>query len=98
MQIAQSSAATKPPTRRSRSVADSAVPTRTGATAAGSVRSRAAMIHIRTLDTRWSVGRSPRVRGSWNRPSGTPGELREVGRALGFVGLAALARLVGGIE
>ena len=52
MKIAPSSAATKPPTRRSRSVADSAVPTSTGATAAGSVRSRAAMIQMRTLDTR----------------------------------------------
>src|SRR4051794_11953589 len=136
MKIAPSSAATKPPTRRWRSVADSAVPTRTGATAAGSVRSRAAMIQMRTLDTRWSVlrpacshvrvpwmpgaarrrgvglvarppssGGDPaprnacrRVRGSWNRPSGPAGELREVGRALGLVGLAPLARLVGGVE
>src|SRR3954454_255471 len=88
MKIAPSRAATQPPTRRARSGADSAVPTSTGATAAGSVRSRAAMIQMRTLDTRWS----------WNRPSGTPGELREVGRALGLVGLAPLARLVGGVE
>src|SRR6266550_5294564 len=93
MKIAPSSAATKPPMRRWRSVADSAVPTSTGATAAGSVRRRAAMIQMRTLDTRWSV-----VRGSWNRPSGPARELREVGRALGLVGLAPLARLVGGVE
>src|SRR3954468_16105457 len=100
MKIAPSSRATKPPTRRWRSVADSAVPTRTGATAAGSVRRRAAMIQMRTLDTRWSVLRPAcrRVRGSWNRPSRPAGELREVGRALGLVGLAPLARLVGGVE
>ena len=52
MKIAPSSAAMNPPMRRSRSVADSAVPTSTGATAAGSVRTRAAMIQMRTLDTR----------------------------------------------
>src|SRR4051794_4712662 len=48
MKIAPSSAATKPPTRRSTSVIASAVPTRTGAMAAGSVRGRAAMSQIRT--------------------------------------------------
>src|SRR3954449_9705239 len=48
MKIAPSSAATKPPTRRSVRVMPSAVPTSTGAMAAGSVRGRAAMSQIRT--------------------------------------------------
>src|SRR5919109_3233230 len=48
MNTAPSSAATKPPMRRSRSVMASAVPTSTGAMAAGSVRGRAAMSQIRT--------------------------------------------------
>src|SRR3954451_6705369 len=48
MKIAPSSAATKPPTRRSVSVMPSAVPTSTGAIAAGSVRGRAAMSQMRT--------------------------------------------------
>jgi hypothetical protein len=48
MKTAPSSAATNPPTRRSASVIPSAVPTSTGAMAAGSVRGRAAMSQMRT--------------------------------------------------
>ena len=67
------------PTRRSPSVAASAVPTSTGATAAGSVRGRAAISQMRDGARRRS------------RP---PRELREVGRALLLVGLAPLLRLL----
>ena len=51
MKIAPSNAATNPPIRRSTSVMPSAVPTRTGAMAAGSVRGRAAMSQMRTPAT-----------------------------------------------
>src|SRR5919199_2820706 len=56
MKIAPSRAATKPPARRSTSVMASAVPTRTGAMAAGSVRGRAAMSQIRTASALRSPG------------------------------------------
>src|SRR4051794_1104961 len=49
MAIAPSSAAAKASGRKSASTAPSAVPTSTGATDAGSVRSRAAMTQIRTV-------------------------------------------------
>src|SRR5919202_4516409 len=84
MKIAPSSAATTPPTRRSVSVIASAVPTRTGAIAAGSVRGRAAMSQMRTGNAAVRL-----------RP---PGELREVRAALLHVGVAALLRLVAHVE
>ena len=49
MKIAPSSAATNAPARNVPSVPASDVPTRTGAMAAGSVRSRAAMTQMRTI-------------------------------------------------
>jgi hypothetical protein len=48
MKIAPSSAAMNAPTRKRSSVPASEVPTSTGAIAAGSVRSRAAMTQMRT--------------------------------------------------
>ena len=62
------------------SVAASAVPTSTGATAAGSVRGRAAINQMRS------------------GLKASRGELREVGLALGLVGLAPLLRLLGRVE
>src|SRR5215210_7365789 len=91
MNSAPSSAARKVRTLKVPSVAASAVPTSTGATAAGSVRGRAAMSQIRVAE-------------GWSWTAGTGGllwalrELREVGPALLLVGLAALARLLGGVE
>src|SRR5690348_12363968 len=63
-------------------VAARAVPTRTGATAAGSVRGRAAITQMRT------VGFS----------SGPLRELGEVRLALLLVGVASLLRLLGHVE
>src|SRR5215213_6845440 len=60
----------------------SAVPTSTGATAAGSVRGRAA-----TSQSRAVLGRSGALR-----------ELAEVGVALFAVGVASLLRLLGSVE
>src|SRR6185436_41410 len=84
MKIAPSRAAMNPPIRRSTSVMPSAVPTRTGAMAAGSVRGRAAMSQMRTPAT------SLRLR--------PPRELREVGPALLDVRVAALLGLVAHVE
>src|ERR687890_2195114 len=92
MKIAPSSAAMNAPTRRSASVTASAVPTSTGATPAGSVRGRAASSQIFRGDGRSVVGSVEATR------SGPPRELREVGLALGLVGLAALLRLVRRVE
>src|SRR5690349_1050045 len=52
MKIAPSSAAMNAPARKVPSVRASDVPTRTGAIAAGSVRSRAAMTQMRTIRSR----------------------------------------------
>src|ERR671933_2742298 len=64
------------------SVPASAVPTSTGAIAAGSVRGRAATIQSRSV-----LGRSGALR-----------ELAEVGLALLAVGVASLLRLLGPVE
>src|SRR3954471_21948505 len=64
------------------SVPASAVPTRTGATAAGSVRGRAATAQRRSAPTR----------------SGALRELAEVGLALLAVGVASLLRLLRCVE
>src|SRR3712207_5403240 len=91
MNSAPTSAATKVSALNVPSVAASAVPTSTGATAAGSVRGRAAMSQIRAAE-----GCSCSMRATaalWALR-----ELREVGPALLLVGLAALLRLVGRVE
>src|SRR5204863_9353243 len=94
-------------------VAASAVPTSTGATAAGSVRGRAAISQMRKGlkgDHRHrrdrATGESPsgrllpakRARRARLRRSRAFRELREVGLALGLVRLAAFLRLVAGVE
>ena len=58
--MAPSSAAMNPPTRSVALGGASAVPTSTGAIAAGSVRGRAAMIQMRTGDTRGGAGTAPK--------------------------------------
>src|SRR5689334_15342108 len=83
MNSAPSSVAMKVRTLKVPSVAASAVPTSTGATAAGSVRGRAAISQMRN----GLMGASRALR-----------ELREVGLALGLVRLAAFLRLVAGVE
>src|SRR5580698_7808658 len=83
MKIAPSSAAANASARKRPAPRASEVPTRTGATAAGSVRTRAAMIQIRTALARgWTA-----------TMSGPLGKAREVGPALLDVGIAALVRL-----
>src|SRR3954451_2615888 len=92
MNIAPSSVATNVSGLNVPSVAASAVPTSKGAAAAGSVRGRAAISQMCSGlkgDHRRS-GRRPRSR--------ELGEVREVGRALGLVGLTALLGLVAGVE
>src|ERR1700704_4249586 len=99
MKIAPSSAATNasalkwPPPRASE------VPTSTGATAAGSVRTRAAITQIRTaLGVPAWLG----VVGGLSRvvaiSSGSPGEAGEVGSALLLVGIATLLCLLAHVE
>src|SRR3954469_1709155 len=82
MNSAPSSAATKVRGLNVPPVAASAGPTSTGATAAGSVRGRAAISQMC----------------SGLKDSGPLGELREVGLAALLVGLAPLLRLLGGVE
>ena len=86
MKSAPISAARKVSTLNVPSVAASAVPTSTGATAAGSVRGRAAISQILAADGR-SVRRSRPAR-----------ELGEVGRPLLLVGVAALRGLLAAVE
>src|SRR5215212_3191757 len=87
MKIDPASAARKAPTRGSSPVHSTAaaVPTSTGAIAAGSVRGRAAITQILIALLRASR--------SW-----APGELAEVGRALLLEGLATLAGLLAAVE
>src|SRR6266480_673790 len=89
------SAATKAPTRRSPLTSTAAaLPTRTGAIAAGSVRGRAAISQsiIRRL-----LGRASAVAGL-REGSRTLRELREVGAAAFDVGVAALLSLLAHVE
>src|ERR1700736_4768955 len=73
----------------------SEVPTRTGATEAGSVRTRAAMIQIRTPLGAFAVV----IAGPSNRePLCPPRELREIGLALLEVGVPALLSLLAHVE
>src|SRR4051812_26648128 len=76
------------------SVPASAVPTSTGATAAGSVRGRAATAHRRSARPRPGPRPAPGPRSG----SGPLRELVEVGLALLGVGSASLPRLVGAVE
>src|SRR6266516_4618955 len=89
MDTAASSAATKASGRKSASTAPSEVPTSTGATDAGSVRTRAAMSHTR------APPRSGTRRRGGSGPAGEPGE---VGVALLDVGVAPLLGLGGHVE
>src|SRR3954468_2376225 len=103
MKSAPSSVAMKVRTLKVPSVAASAVPTSTGATAAGSVRGRAAISQMRKGlkgDHRHPrEGAIPRSRrASLRGCSRAFRELREVGLALGLVRLAAFLRLVAGVE
>src|SRR5947208_11660216 len=82
MSIAPSSAATKARGWKCPAPSASAVPTSTGATDAGSVRTRAAITQMRRALVR----------------SGTPGEAGEVRRALLLVGVAALLGLRAFVE
>src|SRR4051812_12458010 len=82
MKIEPISAHTKRSGLKVPSVPASDVPTRTGATAAGSVRGRAATTHRRSAPTR----------------SGPLRELAEVGLALLAVGVASLLRLLRCVE
>src|SRR3954469_25356187 len=84
MSSAPSSAATNAPGRKTPCCTAIEVPTSTGATAAGSVRTRAAMSQIRIASLRTAVA-MPRLR--------PLREAREVRRALLPVGVAALLRL-----
>src|SRR3954452_1904227 len=91
MNSAPSSAQAKAMPSKSPCWMASDVPTRTGATAAGSVRTRAAMTQMRS-----DFMSDPRLPASdLSRAAREP---REVRRALGLVGLAALARLLAGVE
>src|SRR3954471_17665060 len=92
MKSAPSSVAMNVRTLNVPSVAASAVPTSTGAAAAGSVRGRAAISQM------CSGLKGDHRRRSLRSGSRAFGELREVGRALGLVGLAALLGLVAGVE
>src|SRR4051794_37860130 len=84
MKIAPTSAATNASGRKCSSTAPSDVPTRTGATDAGSVRTRAAMSQTRT--------------GAPRPGSGAAGELGEVGLALLDVGVTPLLGLLRHVE
>src|SRR4051795_3872569 len=102
MNSAPASAARNVTTWNVPSVAASAVPTSTGAAAAGNVRGRAAISQIRTGFRRPPpFARRPDCRSPWASLRGCSRPLRElgeVGPALGLVGLAALLRLVAGVE
>src|ERR1039458_9144596 len=82
MKTAPSSAATNASGWRWPAPSASEVPTRTGATAAGSVRPRAAITQMRTAPTR----------------RGAPGKPREVRWALVPIGVAALLGLLAAVE
>src|SRR4051812_5087999 len=88
MKMAPTSAATNASGRKCSSTAPNEVPTSTGATDAGSVRTRAAMSHTRT---------PPRT-GAPRPGSGATGELGEVGLALLDVGVTPLLGLLGHVE
>src|SRR4051794_3218510 len=93
MKIEPIRAARKAPTRGSSPAHSTAaaVPTRTGAIAAGSVRGRAAITQILIVPPSLVVTLAP-------RPSWPPREPREVWRPLLLEGLAALARLLVAVE
>src|SRR3954452_20986475 len=91
MNSAPSSAQAKAMPSKSPCWMASDVPTRTGATAAGSGRTRAAMTQMRS-----DFMSDPRLPAS--DLSRAARELREVRRALGLVRLAALARFLAGVE
>src|SRR5947209_3822130 len=95
MKIAPTSAATKRSGWNTCCQPTRAVPTSTGAIAAGSVRIRAAISQMRTpLGTPgWA-----RVAVIWLACSGAAGELREVGLALLEVGVAPLLRFLAHVE
>src|SRR5947207_4705156 len=93
MKMAPSSAATKAPTRRLFvSAAARLVPTSTGATAAGSVRTLAAISQMRTACASTAIASSA---ASPLRATREPGE---VGLALFDVGVTPLLRLVAHVE
>src|SRR6186997_3443355 len=84
------SAATNGSARKTSSEPASAVPTSTGAIAAGSVRGRAAMSQIRS-----GTARPTPVTVRWSRAAG---ELREVGLASLHVGVPPLLGFIGHVE
>src|SRR3954469_21814835 len=84
---APASAASAGPSATPPAAAAHAVPTTTGTTAAGRVRSRAAAIQVESGDASVMAGSRSRI----------ALEPREVGLALLQVGLLALAALVGGV-
>src|SRR4051794_4883787 len=88
MKMEPISAQTKRSGRNTSSEPASAVPTSTGAAAAGSVRGREAR----------SQSRSVLGGAAWPERSGAPWELAEVGLALLLVGVTALLRLLAHVE
>src|SRR4051794_24587778 len=102
MKTAPSSAQRKAATSNSSAETASDVPTSTGATAAGSVRTRAAMTQMRTAEgvtpCLRPVGASDADVGHPGRRSWAARELREVGLALLLVGLAPLPGFLVGVE